>query len=177
MILLFLALLLPPTPEAEIRAVLTSQSDAWNRGDLDGYLAPYWHTDGLTFFSNGTITKGIRTHRRALSQKRYGTSKNTMGHLDFEVFDVTLMGADAAAVRGRFKLAMKDSNPTGIFTLLLRRDAGKWIIIHDHTSTDRAVEQGQKLLTSPVHARLPWPLRKTSARHTPSTNTRFPCAT
>lgn len=133
-ILLFTLLLLPPNPTADVQTVITNQVAAWNRGDLDGFLAPYWHSEELTFFSNGAVNKGYAATEQRYKQ-RYGTSKETMGHLEFDNLVVTLLGPDGAAVRGRFKLQMKDSNPTGIFTLLLRKQDGKWVIIHDHTST------------------------------------------
>jgi ketosteroid isomerase-like protein len=133
---LILLLLLATTPEADLKSVLTTQSAAWNRGDLDGFLAPYWHSEELSFFSNGTATKGFAATAERY-RKRYGTAKETMGHLDFDNLQVTMLGPEGAAIRGRFKLQMKDSNPTGIFTLLLRKIDGKWTIIHDHTSTDK----------------------------------------
>jgi uncharacterized protein (TIGR02246 family) len=135
-LLLLMFLAVRPDPAADIRQVLTAQTEAWNRGDLDGFLAPYWHSEELTFFSNGSVNKGYEA-TAARYHKTYGTSKETMGHLDFDNLEVTMLGPDGAAVRGRFKLQMKDSNPTGIFTLLLRKQSGKWTIIHDHTSTGK----------------------------------------
>src|SRR4051812_43961400 len=35
-----------------------SKVAAWNRGDLDGYMAGYWKSDQLSFFSNGKKTMG-----------------------------------------------------------------------------------------------------------------------
>ena len=137
-ILLLLCMALAPTPaskpEDDIRALLTAQADAWNRGDLDGFLAPYWNSEELSFFSNDTVTRGFAA-TDARYRKRYGNSKETMGHLGYEDLEVTMLSSDSAVVYGRFRLQMKDSNPTGIFTLILRRKAGKWKIVHDHTST------------------------------------------
>ena len=137
-ILLLLCMALAPTPaskpEDDIRALLTAQADAWNRGDLDGFLAPYWNSEELSFFSNDTVTRGFAA-TEARYRKRYGNSKETMGHLGYEGLEVTMLSSDSAVVYGRFRLQMKDSNPTGIFTLILRKQAGKWKIIHDHTST------------------------------------------
>src|SRR4051794_27204303 len=48
----------PPEESAAVRAVLDSQVEAWNRGDLDGFMAGYWKDDRLTFFSGDTITRG-----------------------------------------------------------------------------------------------------------------------
>ena len=43
---------------AAVRQVLDLQVAAWNRGDLEGYMAGYWKSEQLTFFSGGTVTRG-----------------------------------------------------------------------------------------------------------------------
>ena len=137
-ILLLFGLLLTPAPQPQpaddIRALLTAQSEAWNRGDLAGFLAGYVHSEELSFFSGDTVTRGFAAIE-ARYRKRYGNSRETMGRLAFEDLEINLLSPDAAVVYGRFRLQMKDSNPTGIFTLILRKQAGKWMIVHDHTST------------------------------------------
>ena len=49
----------------------------------------------------------------------------------------TVLGflASLALVRGRFHLQLKSEQPTGIFTLILRKTPAGWRIIHDHTSS------------------------------------------
>jgi uncharacterized protein (TIGR02246 family) len=121
-------------PADDIRAMLAAQAEAWNRGDLPGFLAPYQQSKDLTFFTGDTVTRGFAAIQ-ARYQRRYGNSKETMGHLGYEDLEVTVLSHDAAVVYGRFRLQMKDSNPTGIFTLVLRKESGKWMIIHDHTSS------------------------------------------
>ena len=45
----------------DIKAVLFAQQAAWNRGDLDGFMAGYVRSDELRFASGGTITYGWQT--------------------------------------------------------------------------------------------------------------------
>src|SRR5207248_10197935 len=54
------ALAADPAPDdaKAIRQLLTDQAAAWNRGDLDGFMAGYWRDPNLTFFSEGTVTRG-----------------------------------------------------------------------------------------------------------------------
>jgi len=130
---LFLLLALAADPAADVRALLDGQVAAWNRGDLPGFLAPYRHAEDLTFFSGGTVTKGFAA-TEARYKARYGQSTATMGQLRFEDIEVLMAGRDAAFVRGRYRLQLKDSAPTGLFTLLLRKSGGRWEIVHDHTS-------------------------------------------
>lgn len=44
--------------DAAILQVLQSQVDAWNRHDLEGFMAGYWNSPSLTFFSGATETHG-----------------------------------------------------------------------------------------------------------------------
>lgn len=128
-----LLFLLFADPAQEVRAVLDAQVSSWNKGDLAGFLAPYKHSEDLTFFSGGTVTKGFAAIEKRY-QARYGQSTATMGHLRFEDIEVEIAGPNAAFVRGRYRLQLKDSSPTGLFTLLLRKNRGRWEIVHDHTS-------------------------------------------
>ena len=43
---------------SEIRIVLKSQQDAWNRGDIDAFMNGYWHSDQTVFVSGDEVTRG-----------------------------------------------------------------------------------------------------------------------
>ena len=123
-----------PTPTEAIRAVLDAQVAAWNRGDLDGFMAGYWKDDKLTFFSGDTITRGWQATMDRY-RKRYQSEGREMGKLEFRGVEIDMLAGDAAVVRGRWHLTMKDGKtPNGLFTLLGRRINGDWRIVHDHTS-------------------------------------------
>ncbi len=47
-----------PEPKDAVRAVLDAQVAAWNKGDLDSFMAGYWKAPELSFYSGGTVTKG-----------------------------------------------------------------------------------------------------------------------
>ena len=60
-----------PDALTEVRAVWTAQVEAWNRGDLDGFVAGYWKSPDLVFFSNGAETRGfMATIRRSKSARQ-----------------------------------------------------------------------------------------------------------
>jgi len=127
---------MPPPPEAvAVRAVLDAQVEAWNRGDLDGFMAGYWKDDRLTFYSGDAVTRGWQaTFDRY--RKRYQADGKEMGRLDFREVQVEPIGGAGALARGRWHLTMRDgTTPNGLFTLLFRRLDGQWRIVHDHTST------------------------------------------
>ena len=44
--------------ETAIREVMQNQAAAWNRGDIDGFMAGYWRSEKLTFVSGTDVTRG-----------------------------------------------------------------------------------------------------------------------
>jgi uncharacterized protein (TIGR02246 family) len=44
--------------EVAIREVFNAGCAAWNRGDLDGYLASYWNSDQTIWVSSGSLRRG-----------------------------------------------------------------------------------------------------------------------
>ena len=116
-----------------ICAVLSAQQDAWNEGDIPGFMAGYWQSEDLRFASGGSITTGwSATLERYLS--RYDTPE-AMGWLAFTDLDVTQLSDDAAYVFGRWTLYRESDEPTGLFTLILRKEGQEWRVVHDHTSS------------------------------------------
>jgi beta-aspartyl-peptidase (threonine type) len=118
---------------AEIRAVLKAQSDAWNRGDVDGYMHGYARGAATQFMGGDTLTRGWKTVRDRYA-KKYDT-REKMGTLTFSEVEVTMLAPDAAIVIGRWQLTRKADKPRGRFTLIFRRGAEGWRIVHDHTSS------------------------------------------
>lgn len=123
-----------PKAAQEIRQVLEKQVTAWNRGDLEGFMAGYWNSAALSFYSGGTKTFGwqqtIDRYRN-----RYQSEGREMGKLDFTDLEIELLSPTNAFVRGHWQLKMKNGEPGGLFTLIFRKQANGWKIIHDHTSS------------------------------------------
>ncbi len=125
----------PAGVTAAVRAVLDAQVEAWNRGDLEGFMTGYWRSPDLVFQSGATVTKGW-DDTLARYRKRYQSEGREMGRLRFDGIEVVPLGEDAALARGAWRLAMRDGHePHGLFTLLVRRIDGSWRIVHDHTSS------------------------------------------
>ena len=120
------------TNQAEIRGVMAAQVAAWNRGDIDGFMAGYARSNTTEFVSGDKITRGWQTVRDNY-RKKYNT-REKMGALTFSAIKVTLISSNAAIVLGRWKLVRKNDKPHGTFTLLFRRTPVGWRIVHDHTS-------------------------------------------
>src|SRR5262245_37886031 len=47
-----------PPAQAAIRRLLDDQAAAWNRGDLPGFMAGYWNSDDLSFYSGKDKNNG-----------------------------------------------------------------------------------------------------------------------
>ena len=121
-------------PGAEVRALLDAQVSAWNRGDLEAFMAGYWRSPELVFCSGATVTKGWDATLERY-RKRYQAEGREMGRLTFDAIDVMALGEDAAFARGAYRLRLRDgSEPNGLFTLVLRRFPDGFRIVHDHTS-------------------------------------------
>lgn len=119
--------------ETAIRQVLDAQVAAWNKGDLETFMAGYWKSDQVTYFSGGKRNSGWQTALDSY-RKRYQGEGKEMGKLAFEELSVEPLGKDYALVRGRFRLKLSTGEKTGIFSLVFRHFPEGWKIIHDHTS-------------------------------------------
>ena len=115
--------------------MLAAQQSAWNRGDLDGYMAGYLRAEELVFTSGSKVRRGWQeTYDKY--KARYGTDPATMGALAFEILGVQQLGADGAIVLGRWMLTNTPNAGSGIFSVALRRTDRGWLVVHDHTSSD-----------------------------------------
>jgi uncharacterized protein (TIGR02246 family) len=119
--------------QAAVRAVLEAQRDAWNRGDIEGYMDGYARSADIVFISGDGLTRGWQTvHDRY--QKNYD-SREKMGTLTFTDLEIKVLNNDAAVMIGRWHLQRAKDEPHGRFTLIFRRTRQGWKIIHDHTSS------------------------------------------
>ncbi len=115
-----------------IRVVLEAQAAAWNRGDIDGFMAGYARSSRTTFVSGDEVTRGWQTVRDRYAKKY--DSHEKMGRLTFSGLTITKLCPDVAIVLGNWRLRRRDDEPHGKFTLLFRRLPEGWRIVLDHTS-------------------------------------------
>jgi ketosteroid isomerase-like protein len=124
----------PEDTRSAVEQVLRTQQAAWNRHDLQGFMAGYWNSPELTFFSGAKESDGWQA---AIDRYRaaYAGPGHEMGKLDFSGLRIETLGPSAAFVRGTWQLTMTDGKtPHGLFTLVFRRFPDGWKIVHDHTS-------------------------------------------
>jgi len=118
---------------AAVRAVLDAQRDAWNRGDIEGYMDGYERSEQTVFVSGDNLTRGWQTVLDRY-KKNYNT-REKMGTLTFSDLEITLPGKESAVVLGRWHLKRVGDEPHGRFTLIFKKTRQGWKIIHDHTSS------------------------------------------
>lgn len=122
-----------PADTAAVRALLGTQVEAWNRGDLEGFLAGYRRSDSLTFYSGGTASRGWQAaHDRY--HRRYVEGDAEMGRLAFDLHALEPLDAEHVLVKGAWALELPTGSPHGLFTLVVRRLPAGWRIVHDHSS-------------------------------------------
>jgi len=131
--------------KTDILQMLDAQDAAWNTGDIDGFMGYYLASDDLRFASGGKIKRGWQATLD--NYKTRYPDKVTMGELDFQNLEIKVLSADYAQVFGRWQLTRQHDKPGGLFTLLLNKQDGKWVIISDHTSSDDSTDP---VITDPV---------------------------
>ena len=119
-----------------IRAVLTSQQAAWNRGDIPAFLqGGYWNSPELTFAGSDGIVRGYDGLLERYRQ--HYPDKKAMGELEFSGLEIRQLGSEAALVLGHWRLKRQGDEVGGVFSLVFQRFSEGWRIIHDHTSAQR----------------------------------------
>ncbi len=123
----------PPADDAAVRKVLTDQVIAWNKGDLDGFMAGYWNDERLTYISGGKAVRGWKALKERYRVAYQGEGKQ-MGQLAFAELDTEAVGPGAVLVRGKWEVTVGKDAVGGWFTLLVRKQPDGWKVTHDHTS-------------------------------------------
>src|SRR5215475_15953935 len=81
--------------ESAVEQVLRTQQEAWNRHDLDGFMAGYWNSPELTFFSDANERKGWQATMDRY-RAAYTSPGHEMGKLDFSGLRIEMLGPDGA---------------------------------------------------------------------------------
>ena len=120
------------TEEATIRQLLKTQTEAWNRGDLEGFMQTYWKNDSLMFIGKSGVTRGWQ---QTLKNYRKGYPDTAaMGKLSFDIVLVKNLSPEYFFVVGKWMLKRSIGDASGHYDLLMRKIKGRWVIIADHSS-------------------------------------------
>jgi beta-aspartyl-peptidase (threonine type) len=119
--------------QTEIQQLLDQQTAAWNRGDIEGFMAGYWRSAEVSFSSGKEIFRGWQATLDRY-RSRYRMDGREMGQLLLSQLEIDALGIGCALVRGRWQVSTRQDTMAGLFTLVLKRLPDGWRIIHDHTS-------------------------------------------
>ena len=115
-----------------ILKLLDTQTAAWNKGDLQGFMKGYWENDSLRFIGKSGITYGW--NNTLANYKRGYPDTAAMGKLQFTILVVKKLSSRYYEVVGKWYLKRSIGDASGHYTLLLRKIKGNWVIVSDHSS-------------------------------------------
>lgn len=118
-----------------IENMLYESAEAWNRGDLSGFMDDYLQSETTTYIGSAGMLTGydaVRARYAPLFQP--GAARDS---LRFEDIRARRLGAVDGVVTAR-RVLYRGSEVTGSgpLTLVVRRTSSGWKIIHDHSSSD-----------------------------------------
>jgi len=118
--------------EIQIRKILNTQTQAWNRGDVRAFMKGYWENDSLMFIGKSGVTYGYKNTLENYKNNYPDTA--AMGKLTFTLIQVKRLSPEYYHVTGKWHLKRTIGDIGGHYTLLFRKIKGQWVIISDHSS-------------------------------------------
>jgi uncharacterized protein (TIGR02246 family) len=119
----------------DIRAMLDRSQANWNRGDLAAFASDYEDSPDTTFVGKD-VTRGGVAAVLARYQSHYPT-REAMGTLTYSELSIRVLTPEIVLVNGKYSLkrtAAGGGDASGRFTIVIRKTAKGWKIIHDHSS-------------------------------------------
>ena len=118
--------------EHQIKMLLEEQSESWNTGDIEGFMAGYLETDDLHFLGSGGLTAGWDATLERY-KKRY-PDQQAMGQLTFDLKEITKRTKKVYTVIGKYHLSRHElDDMEGFFLIVLQKIKGDWKIVADST--------------------------------------------
>lgn len=116
----------------EVKEAMQKQELAWNKANIEGFMAYYWKSDSLKFIGSKGITYGWQ--KTLDNYKKNYPNQDAMGVLTFENNTIEQLSPTKIFVIGKWALKRKNGDVGGHYTLLWKKIDGKWVIVVDHTS-------------------------------------------
>jgi len=121
-----------PADQQQIAALMATQTSAWNKGDIEGFMTTYWHSDSLLFIGKNGVAYGWQATLDRY-KKTYPDAA-AMGKLDFKLLEFKPLASDTYLLIGKWHLERTIGDLQGHFSLILQKIKGQWKIIADHSS-------------------------------------------
>ncbi len=117
---------------SKIEKLMKEQESAWNQGDLEAFMLPYWNSDSLIFIGKRGPTYGWK--KTLDNYKKSYPDKEAMGILKFTNLEIKPVGEENALVVGKWELFRIADTLSGHYSLIWAKKNGSWKIIADHSS-------------------------------------------
>jgi succinate dehydrogenase hydrophobic anchor subunit len=118
--------------EKSIRKILDSQTEEWNKGNINSFMQGYWKSDSLLFVGKSGANYGY--NKTLANYKKSYPDTTAMGKLDFNILEVRRLSPDYYFVLGKWHLKRTIGDLSGAYTLLFHKIKGVWVIVADHSS-------------------------------------------
>ncbi|NNC46711.1 MAG: nuclear transport factor 2 family protein [Winogradskyella sp.] len=115
--------------EAGIRLVMEQQELAWNKHDLERFMAGYWKSDSLKFYGSNGLTLGWENTLNNY-KKNYPTQAES-GTLRFVINDISPIEGNNYWVMGEYHLERQIGDANGVFIIIFKKIKGEWKIVAD----------------------------------------------
>lgn len=117
----------------QIKTILQAQEQAWNKGNLEGFMNGYLPTEDLVFIGSKGLNHGWK--KTLSNYKSSYPDQATMGRLTFTILEMKPLGKDFMLVLGKWHLSREiKGDAEGYFSLTWQKIKGQWLIIADHSS-------------------------------------------
>ena len=118
--------------EKAILQMLETQNQAWNRGDVSGFMKGYWENDSLMFIGKSGVTYG---YQNTLENYKKGYPDTAaMGKLTTTQIKMIRVSKQYYFIVGKWYLKRSIGDISGHYNLLVRKINGEWVIVADHSS-------------------------------------------
>lgn len=120
---------------ARVEEILRLSAEAWNAGDLEGFMVHYERAPTTTYIGSSGLRVGYDSiHARYAPVFEPGAERDS---LRFESIRTRLLDQRFGVATARYVLFREGViTSTGPFTLVLMRVEGAWKIIHDQSAAD-----------------------------------------
>ena len=115
-----------------IRKILSDQTIAWNKGNIEDFMKGYWNNDSLMFIGKSGVTYGYQN--TLMNYKKNYNNADAMGTLSFDLIKVQRLSPEYYFVVGKWHLKRSIGDLGGHYNLLFRKINNSWVIIADHSS-------------------------------------------
>jgi beta-aspartyl-peptidase (threonine type) len=131
----------PASPDWKepIQKVLDAQVSAWNRGDIEGFMAGYWNSPDFIYIGNKQVVRGwqamLDRYHEVFAAKEGGSAP--MGTLQITETQFMQLDRESALVWGTYVVVHPDGKRHGgLYTLVMRKFPAGWLTVYDRTSSE-----------------------------------------